>query len=304
MSEQAAADPRAAVLINAAVLAQLCISAEPPVLLDIRWVAGKVDHQGYLDGHLPGAIFIDLDVELAGQPGIGGRHPLPSAQALQELWRRVGINSGGAVVVYDTRDSSVAARAWWLLRWSGLSNVRVLDGGFQAWASDPGRLVEKGQGSAASPGDVNVQAGGMPVVDDDRASVIARGGGTLLDARAVARFRGEIEPLDPIAGHIPGAVNLPLTELLTTDGHFLDHQQIRGRFESILGPAGSVEAGEVAASCGSGVTACHLILAAATIGRQIALYPGSYSGWLALGRPVAVGSGGEWTVDGTAVDTR
>jgi thiosulfate/3-mercaptopyruvate sulfurtransferase len=253
------------------------------VLLDVRWVAGRVDRGSYLAAHLPGAVFLDLDADLAAPPGLGGRHPLPEPAALQAVWRRAGIDDDSAVVVYDTRDSSIAARAWWLLRWSGVTGVRVLDGGFAAWSVDGSRPVETGPGMLPPPGSMTVRPGAMPTVDADAAAALARDGGTLLDARAGARYRGETEPLDPIAGHIPGAVSLPLTDLLTADGTFREPAEI----EAVL--ASSTGGGEVAASCGSGVTACHLILAGAVTGRRIALYPGSYSGWLALGRPVAVG---------------
>lgn len=276
------------VLISAADLAVALVSAHPPILLDIRWVAGKVDLAAYQAGHLPGAVFLDLDADLAGPPGVGGRHPLPAAADLQAVWRRAGINDDSPVVVYDTKDSSVAARAWWLLRWSGLTGILVLDGGFAGWVTDPARPVESGSGSVSAPGTMTVRSGGMPTVDADRAREITLGDGTLLDARAAARYRGELEPLDPIAGHIPGAVNLPLTDLLTPDGTFRSVSEIAASFDHVLGP---VESGEVAASCGSGVTACHLILAAAAVGRSVALYPGSYSGWLALGRPVSIGPG-------------
>ena len=281
----AAANP----LIDAAELALLLSSGRSPVLLDVRWVAGRVDLHSYLAGHLPGAVFLDLDAELAAPPGLGGRHPLPKPAALQAVWRRAGIDDGASVVVYDTRDSSIAARAWWLLRWSGIVDVRVLDGGFAAWSADGARPVETGAGMLPSPGSVTVHPGGMPTVDADGAAALARGQGTLLDARAGARYRGEIEPLDPIAGHIPGAVNLPLTDLLTDDGTFRSAAEIDAILASSVGGAPGLSSEEVAASCGSGVTACHLILAGAVTGRRIALYPGSYSGWLALGRPVAVG---------------
>lgn len=278
-------------LISAADLAVSLASVHPPILLDIRWVAGKVDLDAYLGGHLPGAVFLDLDADLAAPPGIGGRHPLPAAADLQAVWRRAGIDDGSVVVVYDTRDSSVAARAWWLLRWSGHAGVRVLDGGFAGWATDATRPVESGPGSVPTPGSMTVRPGGMPTVDADRAREITLGDGTLLDARAAARYRGEMEPLDPIAGHIPGAVNLPLTDLLTPDGTLRSATEIAASFDGVLGPVESSESGAVVASCGSGVTACHLILAAAAVGRSIALYPGSYSGWLALGRPVSIGPG-------------
>ncbi|SDP14988.1 thiosulfate/3-mercaptopyruvate sulfurtransferase [Nakamurella panacisegetis] len=273
------------VLISAAELAKALESGAPPVLLDVRWVAGVVDREGYLAGHVPGAVFVDLDADLAGPPGVGGRHPLPRPADLQKVWRAAGIVDDSSVVVYDPKDSSVAARAWWLLRWSGLSSVRVLDGGLAAWVAG-GHPVETGPGASPRPGSITVIAGSMPTIDADRAREMTLSGGTLLDARAAARYRGEIEPLDPIAGHIPGAVNLPLTELLKPDGTFREPAGIEAVFERTIGPD---DDGEVAASCGSGVTGCHLILAGAMIGRPLALYPGSYSEWLALGRPVAVG---------------
>ncbi len=267
MVSDTAANP----LISPADLAVQLTAPRPPVLLDVRWAAGLVDRDAYLAGHLPGALFLDLDADLAGPPGRGGRHPLPEPGDLQAVWRRVGIDDDSAVVVYDGKDSSIAARAWWLLRWSGLTDVRVLDGGFTAWSAG-GRAVETGPGIDPGSGSVTVRPGGMPSVDADRAFELAAGAGTLLDARAAARYRGEVEPLDPIAGHIPGAVNLPLTDLLTADGTFRGAAELAAAFAALPD-------GELAASCGSGVTACHLILAGAGVGREIALYPGSYSGW-------------------------
>lgn len=276
------------ILISATDLSAALASPTPPVVLDIRWVAGVVDRDGYLAGHIPGAVFVDLDADLAAPPGLGGRHPLPDPAALQALWRRMGISDTSTVVVYDGGDSSIAARAWWLLRWSGLAGVRVLDGGFAAW-SRAGLAIEHGAGSAPAPGSVTVVPGGMPVVDADRVSELTKGAGTVLDARAAARYRGEVEPLDPIAGHIPGAVNLPLTTLLNEDGTFRRPAELSVAFDELVGP------GDVAASCGSGITACHLILAGEMIGLPIALYPGSFSGWIALGRPVAIGAGPSFT---------
>jgi len=269
-------------LISVPDLAAALSGARPPVVLDVRWVAGRVDRDSYVAGHVPRAVFLDLDADLAGPPGIGGRHPLPKPADLQNVWRQAGIHHDSAVVVYDTNDSSIAARAWWLLRWSGLSDVRVLDGGFAAWSAD-GRPVQRGNGTAPEPGSVTVLPGGMATVTADGAENLAAGSGVLLDARAAARYRGEVEPLDPIPGHIPGAVNLPLTELVNADGSFRPAAELWQAFDRVIG------AGPVAASCGSGVTACHLILAGVLIGRPMALYPGSYSGWLALGRRVAVG---------------
>jgi thiosulfate/3-mercaptopyruvate sulfurtransferase len=270
------------ILISAEELADALAGPQPPVVLDVRWVAGKVDRDGYLAGHIPGAVFLDLDADLAAPPGQGGRHPLPEPQRLQDVWRRAGINPDSTVVVYDTKDSSIAARAWWLLKWSGVSEVRVLDGGFAAWARQGGQ-VETGESPLPEPGTVTVAPGGMATVTADEVEHLASGPGVLLDGRAAARYRGEEEPLDPIAGHIPGAVNLPLTELVNPDGTFRSAAELWSIFDKVIGT------GDVVASCGSGVTACHLILAGALIGRPMELYPGSYSGWLALGREVTVG---------------
>lgn len=274
-------------LISAEELAEALVSDRPPVLLDVRWSAGRVERDTHLAGHLPGAQFLDLDADLAGPPGSGGRHPLPDPDDLQAVWRRVGIDDGSSVVVHDGRDSSVAARAWWLLRWSGVSDVRVLDGGFDAWVRCGGPVLV-GAEAAPEVGSMTVRPGGMPVMDADQAAALATGRGTLLDARAAARYRGEVEPLDPVAGHIPGAVNLPLTDLLDEQGRFRSRAELTSSFDERVGATDGIE--KVAASCGSGVTACHLILAGAHVGRPMALYAGSYSGWLALGRPIAVGA--------------
>ena len=259
--------------------------AAVPVVLDVRWTLAGSDRNAYLHSHLPGAVFVDLDRDLAGPPGLGGRHPLPDPLELQEVWRAAGIDDDSTVVVYDGGGGLAAARAWWLLRWSGLPDVRVLDGGFAVWVADPSRPVRSGEVSA-EPGSVTVRPGAMPVVDADEAEALAAGeSGVLVDARAAARFRGEIEPLDPVAGHIPGAVNLPIGELLEPDGTFRGRAELAAAFAAV----GISGAGPVAASCGSGVTACQLILAGELAGLDLALYPGSYSQWCALGRPVATG---------------
>ncbi len=271
----------------------------PPVLIDVRWTLAGSDRGGYLDGHIPGAVFVDLDAELAGAPGEGGRHPLPDPTDLQAVWRAAGIDGSSTVIVYDGGSGLAASRAWWLLRWSGLRNARLLDGGLPAWksggTSGGTRPMTSGEEVAGSPGSITVTAGSMPVVDvDEAAQLAASDSGVLLDARAAARFRGEIEPLDPVAGHIPGAVNLPIADLLAQDGTFRSAADIGAAFRaSGVGPAGvgsGAPAPTVAASCGSGVTACQLILAGEIAGLELALYAGSYSQWCALGRPVAVGA--------------
>ena len=276
----------AAVLVAAVELAEELIGDRPPVVLDVRWSLAGSDIEAYRAGHVPGALFLDLDRDLAGPvgDGSGGRHPLPDPAALQATWRRVGIRPTDGVVVYDADNAAAAARAWWLLRWSGLADVRVLDGGMAAWAA-AGLWVKAGHGTPLVPGTVRVRPGGMPTVDADGAAELAAAG-ALVDARAAARYRGETEPIDPVAGHVPGAVNLPFPAVLTDDGRFRSAAEIRAAFAGV----GITPGAPAAASCGSGVTACHLVLAGAIAGIDLALYPGSWSQWCALGRPVATGS--------------
>jgi thiosulfate/3-mercaptopyruvate sulfurtransferase len=286
-------------LINAAELADLLRErqAGAPVLLDVRWSLAGSDHDGYLAAHIPGAVFVDLDRDLAAPPGLGGRHPLPDPADLQAVWRIAGIDDDSSVVVYDGGSGLASARAWWLLRWSGLRDVRVLDGGLAAWSAVAARRTTAGVEQAERPGTITVRPGAMPVVEVDRAAELAESGG-LIDARAAARYRGEIEPLDPVAGHIPGSLNLPIGDLLAADGRFRSAAELRAAFAALGVLVGQTTAGQpkaeppnaVAASCGSGITACQLILAAEVAGLELALYPGSYSQWCALGRPVAVGS--------------
>ncbi len=213
------------------------LSGTGAVLLDVRWALG--DDRGrehYLAGHLPGAVFVDLDTELADPPSAAGRHPLPPLPRLQTAARRWGIRSGDAVVVYDAGPGTAAARAWWLLRWAGLTDVRLLDGGLAAWVRAGGR-VESGE-VVPTPGDVTLPGGGMPVLGRDDAAVLPSSGGVLLDARAGERYRGEVEPVDPRAGHVPGAVSAPTTENLAADGTSLPRPPWRNASPSSeCGPA-------------------------------------------------------------------
>jgi len=276
-------------VVGASQLAERLAGGRAPVLLDVRWSLAGPDRGAYLAGHLPGAVFVDLDAELAGPPGGAdgrGRHPLPDPGVLQRLLRRAGVDHDAPVVVYGERDTSIAARAWWLLRWAGLSDVAVLDGGLAAWVR-AGLPVEAGEpGPVGQEGTVTVSPGGMPIVDADQAAAYGSGAtSALLDARAPERYRGDTEPMDPVAGHIPGAANVPLTAVHGPDGLMLPP----GELAAVLDAAGAVTGAPVAASCGSGVTACSLILAGEVAGRRFALYPGSYSGWCALGRPVETG---------------
>jgi thiosulfate/3-mercaptopyruvate sulfurtransferase len=258
----------------------------PVVLLDVRWALG--DDRGrerYLAGHLPGAVFVDLETELADPPSAErGRHPLPSLQRLQASARRWGIRQDDAVVVYDASGGLAAARAWWLLRWGGLTHVRLLDGGLDAWVR-AGGPVEAGD-VVPEPGDVTLTGGGMPVLTIDEAAALPAAGGILLDARAGARYRGEVEPVDPRAGHVPGAVSAPTAKNLAEDGTFRPAGDLGRRFAELGVERGST----VGVYCGSGVTAAHEIAALAVAGIDAALWPGSWSQWSAdPDRPAATG---------------
>ena len=241
------------------------------VLLDVRWRLDRPDGRPeYLAGHLPGAVFVDLEAELAAPPSpAAGRHPLPDPGDLQAAARRWGIHAGDTVVAYDDLGGMSAARAWWLLADAGV-DVRLLDGGLAAWR-DAGLPLETGE-RMPEPGDVVLTPGRLPVVD---AGALEPFAGVLLDARAGERYRGEVEPIDPRAGHIPGAVSAPTTANLDADGRFLPADVLRRRFEELgVGPGVPV-----AAYCGSGVTAAHEALALVVAGFTPSLYPGSWSQW-------------------------
>ena len=266
--------------------AELRAAGERPVLLDVRWALG--DERGrekYLAGHLPGAVFVDLGTELADPPDpASGRHPLPSLQRLQAAARRWGVRADRPVVAYDDSGGLAAARAWWLLRWGGLTDVRLLDGGLGAWVRAGGEL-EDGD-VVPPPGDVVLTDGGMPVVDADTAAALPEHGGVLLDARAGERYRGEVEPVDARAGHVPGATSAPTTGNLSGDGTFLPPAELVRRFAAL----GVRPGADVGVYCGSGVTAAHEVAALAAAGIEAALWPGSWSQWSAdPDRPVALG---------------
>jgi thiosulfate/3-mercaptopyruvate sulfurtransferase len=274
-------------LISVQYLAELLELPQPPSVLDVRWsLAGPPARELYAHGHLPGAVFVDLDGDLAAAPGAGGRHPLPEPAVLQTTLRRLGIRHGHPVVAYDAADGSVAARLWWLLRWSGHRPVAVLDGGFAAWCAE-GRPVTTAVPVVTS-GDVAVGAGAMPVLAADEAAELATTG-VLLDARAPQRYRGEAEPVDPRAGHIPGARNAPAAGHVGGDGRWLAPAGLAARFAALGVRPGC----EVGAYCGSGVTAAAVVLALELSGlttedRPAALYAGSWSHWCTdPSRPVA-----------------
>ncbi len=286
----AASTARARVLVDAAGLRQDLAGPDAPVLLDVRWALGDPHgREHHLAGHLPGAVFVDLETELAGPAtAAGGRHPLPEVAGLQAAARRWGIRAGNGVgsrvVAYDATGGTAAARAWWLLRWAGLAEVRLLDGGLAAWTAAGGAL-ESGSVPAPEPGDVVLTGGALPVLDADGAAALARDG-LLLDARAGARYRGEVEPVDARAGHLPGAVSAPTTDNLAPDGRFLDADRMADRFRRL----GAGSTAPVGVYCGSGVTAAHEIAALASVGIEAVLFPGSWSAWSAdPARPAATG---------------
>ncbi len=272
-----------AILSASALMDELAVG-RPPVLLDVRWQLGGPDQRpAYEAGHLPGAVYVDLDRELAGPPGAGGRHPLPDPEEFGAVMRRAGVRADGPVVVYDGGQGWAAARAWWLLRWTGHPNVRVLDGGLAAWTTAGGPVTA----DAPTPdeGDFKPNPGALGLLEADDAAALARSG-LLLDARAGERYRGEVEPIDPVGGHIPGAVSAPTTENVGPDGLFLPAEALRARFTEL----GAATDTQVGVYCGSGVSGAHEVLALEVAGIPAALYAGSWSHWSSdPQRPVATG---------------
>ncbi|MFE3721602.1 sulfurtransferase [Streptomyces cyaneofuscatus] len=269
-------------IITASEYASESAGPRPPVLLDVRWqLGGPHGRPDYEAGHLPGAVFVDLDTELAGPAGSGGRHPLPDPEAFGAVMRRAGVGQDTPVVVYDGGQGWAAARAWWLLRWTGHPDVRVLDGGLAAWTGDLSTGIPD-----PAEGDFRPKPGALPTLDADAAAALARTG-LLLDARAAERYRGDVEPIDRVGGHIPGAVSAPTTANVAEDGRYLPAERLAERFTA-LGAGKSGEA--VGVYCGSGVSGAHEVLALEIAGIRAALYPGSWSEWSAdPARPVATG---------------
>lgn len=265
----------AELLIDPDELSRLIESQAPPAILDVRWeLSTGANRDAYLEAHIPGAVFVDLDRQLADPPSEHGRHPLPRAERFTEAMQAAGVSAGRLVVVYDAATSMAAARAWWLLRYFGHRHVAVLDGGLRAWIDD-GHPVT-GAAPSAARGDFVSRAGGMPMIGPGQ-SLEVSAQGLLIDARAQERFLGLAEPIDPVAGHIPGARNRPASENVGPDGRFLKASDLRASFERI----GVREGGPIAAYCGSGVAAAHEVLALELAGFIAALYPGSWSEWIA-----------------------
>lgn len=271
-------------LISAADLRRLLTGRPAPAtVLDVRYrLGGTGGGPGeFAAGHVPGAVYVDLDDALADPPGERGRHPLPDPARFAAAMRAAGVGLTRPVVVYDDWSGRAAARAWWLLRHHGHPDVRVLDGGWSAWQAAGGE-VETGPGTPPAPGDFEPRPGDLRVVTADEVPAV----GVLVDARAPERYRGEVEPIDPVAGHVPGAVNVPTDANLRPDGTFRPANELRALYADVGATAG----GDVAAYCGSGVTAAHDVLAMELAGVDAALYAGSWSEWVAdPGRPVARG---------------
>ncbi|MFD2640660.1 sulfurtransferase [Pseudomonas japonica] len=252
------------------------------VILDCRFALDDVDYgqRSYAEGHIAGAHFADLERDLSGTvvKGVSGRHPLPQPERLIERLQQWGISNDSEVVLYDDGPGAFAARAWWLLAWLGKrSGVSILDGGLKAWHAaglplslDP---ADRHEGTFTGTPDAELLISAQQLRERLGDPAL-----TLLDARALPRFRGEVEPIDPVAGHIPGAQCAVFTDNLGTDGRFLSAEQLKTRFAGLIG---SRKPEDLVAYCGSGVTACHNLFALSLAGYPLApLYAGSWSEWI------------------------
>lgn len=285
-------------LITAPTLQSLIARGQPLKIFDCSFdlTRASVGHQQYLEGHIPGAIYADLDKDLSDKrpdaqprPASGGRHPLPDRERFASWLRQVGLTNDLQVVVYDRQGSSFCGRLWWMLKWMGHEAVAVLDGGLQAWQAAGGALQAGAGPDAITVGDFVARAPLTELVTVDQvAGQLGQGSQTIVDARAEPRYRGETEPLDPVAGHIPGALNRPYTLNMTGDGRFKPADQLRQEFLALLGPR---DPASVVHQCGSGVTATANLLAMEIAGLGRArLFAGSWSQWCSdPSRPVERG---------------
>lgn len=252
-------------------------------LADVRWYLGEPDRgrQAYRDAHIPDAVYVDLDADLSAAEG-PGRHPLPAWDVFAARMGELGIGDDSVVVAYDDRGGGVASRLWWMLRAIGHERTYVLDGGLEAWVADGYATTDELPDHPPGVLAINVR----PDISLDRDELSHRRDAVLmLDARAGERYRGEIEPLDPVAGHIPGAANAPYEDNLGADGRFLPAEVLAQKYRAL-----GVGERETVVYCGSGVTACHDLLAIELAGLGAAkLYPGSWSDWSTAGYEVATG---------------
>ena len=275
-------------LISVDALRTLLGQGERVVLLDCGFdlVDTAAGQRAHAQGHLPGAFHADLDHDLSSaKTGRNGRHPLPTRETFAKTVARWGVKPGAAVVCYDDQGGAYAARAWWMLRWIGHDEVAVLDGGKAAWVAAGGALEAGAPAIDDTAAPYPLGAASMPTVQADQ--LLGQASRTIVDARSAERFRGEVEPLDPVAGHIPGARNRFHKDNLGANGRFKPAPELRAAFEAL-----QTDTARVVHQCGSGVTACHNLLAMEHAGlKGSALYPGSWSEWVAdPARPVATGS--------------
>ena len=275
------------VLISPGELAELLASGQPPIIADVRWTLGGPPGKPDFDAsHIPGAVWVDLETQLAGPPGVGGRHPLPTVAIFEQAMRDIGVSQDSLVVAYDAATSQAAARLWWLLTDAGHSDVRVLNGGLAAWRA-AGLPTASGPGTQPPRGDFVAHPGHrpQPSAGDISARLGTPDAPTLVDVRAAERYSGENEPIDPVAGHIPGATNVPATANLLPDGSFRPPAEI-ARLHADAG----VSEGAVL-YCGSGITAAQSLLALEAAGLTAVIYPGSWSDWIREpNHPVATGT--------------
>jgi len=275
------------ILIEADDLFEALASPRPPVVADVRWILGGPPGLSQFEaGHLPEAQWVSLETELSAPPGPGGRHPLPAPEVFQAAMRRIGVGVDTAVVVCDGANALAAARLWWMLTDASDLPVRVLNGGVAAWDA-AGLPIERGPAKSTPSGDFVASPGRRRQVDGDELAALltAEPGRVVVDARAPERYSGATEPIDAVAGHIPGAVNLPSLDNLDGDGRFLTPELLTERYAA----AGVGDSSVV--YCGSGITAAHTLLALDQVGvRGAAIYPGSWSDWITdAARPVATG---------------
>ena len=270
---------------------ELGVAIDRCVVIDCRHdlLKPQAGIEAYTEGHIPGARFLSQDTDLAGpKNGRNGRHPLPDRETLAARLRACGLNRDQQLVAYDAHGGMYAARLWWLARWLGHAPVAVLDGGLDAWRRERLPIATE----VPAPGAGNFQPAASLTRSVGAPDIEAALGGParlVIDARAGERYRGEVEPMDPVAGHIPGALNRPFAGNLRPDGRFKPGPVLRGEFDALLGGR---DPASVVHQCGSGVTACHNLLAMAVAGHpETALYPGSWSEWCSdPARPVARGS--------------